>query len=438
MSVVSLPASTPRDLLLCLSHLRWNFVWQRPQHLLSRASKHYQVVFFEEPVHEDLSEPDLKLQWHGEILVATPVLPHGSTMDPNAAQEALLDRVLGLFNYRRLVTWYYTPMALPFSEHLPSDCVVFDCMDELSNFHGAPRELRDREQQLMDMAQVVFTGGESLYNARKARHQNIHCYPSSIDTAHFAKARDLRAAGGEEPADQAAIPHPRIGFFGVIDERLDVALLRALAVAKPDWQFVMIGPVVKIDPATLPQLPNIHWLGGKTYAQLPAYLAGWDAGFMPFAINEATRFISPTKTPEFLSAGLPVVSTPIRDVVRSYGRAGLVDIAAGPLDMAAALGRCVAGRDQAWREAVDRKLAQSSWDKTWAGMQREIEAITGAQTTRGKAIAASAAANRTSLRPPRGAGAAPVAPALAASATSSALPQTIAPLTAQGAGASHV
>jgi UDP-galactopyranose mutase len=436
MSVVSLPASTPRDLLLCLSHLRWNFVWQRPQHLLSRAAKDYQVVFFEEPIHEDVSEPDLKLQWHGEILVATPVLPHDSVMDANTAQEALLDRVLGLFNYRRLVTWYYTPMALPFSEHLPSDCVVFDCMDELSNFHGAPRDLREREQQLMDMAQVVFTGGESLYNARKGRHQNIHCFPSSIDAAHFERARTLRAEGGEEPADQAAIPHPRIGFFGVIDERLDVALLRGLALARPDWQFVMIGPVVKIDPATLPQLPNIHWLGGKTYAQLPAYLAGWDAGFMPFAINEATRFISPTKTPEFLAAGLPVVSTPIRDVVRTYGRVGLVDIAAGPLDMAAALGRCVAGRDASWRDAVDRKLAQSSWDRTWADMNREIVAITGAQTTRGKAAAA-AASGRAAVRPPRPAQGATMAPALVSNA-STALPQSIAPLTAQGAGASHV
>jgi UDP-galactopyranose mutase len=435
MSVVSLPASTPRDLLLCLSHLRWNFVWQRPQHLLSRAAKDYQVVFFEEPIHEDVSEPDLKLQWHGEILVATPVLPHGGTLDATGAQEALLDRVLGLFNYRRLVTWYYTPMALPFSQHLPADCVVFDCMDELSNFHGAPRELRDREQQLMEMAQVVFTGGESLYNARKGRHDNIHCFPSSIDASHFALARELRAKGGEEPADQAAIPHPRIGFFGVIDERLDVTLLRALAVAKPDWQFVMIGPVVKIDPASLPQLPNIHWLGGKTYAQLPAYLAGWDAGFMPFAINEATRFISPTKTPEFLAAGLPVVSTPIRDVVRSYGRVGLVDIAAGPLDMAACLGRCVAGRDDSWKEAVDRKLAQSSWDKTWTDMQREIQSALGA-TTRGRAVAAGTTA-RAALRRPRPTGGASVAPALVASA-STALPQTVAPLTAQGAGASHV
>ena len=420
MSVVSLPAPAPRDLLLCLSHLRWNFVWQRPQHLLSRAAKDFQVVFFEEPVHEDIFEPDLRLQWDGSILVATPVLPHESP-DTTAAQDMLLERVLGLFNYRRLVAWYYTPMALSFAAHLPADCVVFDCMDELSNFRGAPRALREREQQLMDMAQVVFAGGESLFNARKARHDNIHCFPSSIDAAHFAKARTWRQRQVMQPADQAGIPHPRVGFFGVIDERLDIALLRALAMARPDWQFVMIGPVVKIDPATLPQAPNIHWLGGKTYAQLPAYLAGWDAGFMPFAINEATRFISPTKTPEFLAAGLPVVSTPIRDVVRSYGRAGLVDIAAGPLDMAAALGRCITGRDGAWMDAVERTLAQSSWDRTWTDMHREVQSALAA-ATRGRAVA-TGTTGRPIARGPR---------AAAGSA------QIISPLTAQGAGASHV
>jgi glycosyltransferase involved in cell wall biosynthesis len=175
---------------------------------------------------------------------------------------------------------------------------------------------------------------------------------------------------GPEPKDQARIPHPRLGFFGVIDERMDIDLVGAAADLRPDWQFVMIGPVVKIDPATLPKRPNIHWLGGKSYADLPRYLAGWDVGFMAFAMNEATRFISPTKTPEFLAAGVPVVSTPINDVVRPYGEKGLVEIAATAQEVVQKAEALLARPKEAWLQRVDRHLAAGSWDKTWAAMQR--------------------------------------------------------------------
>ncbi len=209
-------------------------------------------------------------------------------------QRILVDRALASVQYENLVLWYYTPMALPFTDHIDADVCVYDCMDELSAFKNAPRELIQLERLLMQRADVVFTGGQSIYEAKRRLHKSIHPFPSSIDVAHFHKARKP----GKDPADQAGIPHPRVGFAGVIDERLDIKLLAQAAEAMPDVHFVMIGPVVKIDPADLPRNANIHWLGGKSYAELPTYMAHWDCGWMPFALNEATRYISPTKTPD--------------------------------------------------------------------------------------------------------------------------------------------
>jgi UDP-galactopyranose mutase len=257
-------------------------------------------------------------------------------------------------------------MALAFTRHLRPLAVVYDCMDELSAFRGAPPALVEREAGLLRRADLVFTGGQSLWEAKRTRHPSVHCFPSGIDAAHFARAR----AAMEEPADQAAIPGPRIGFFGVLDERLDVALVRELAAARPEWSLVMIGPVVKIAPEELPRAENVHYLGPKRYDELPAYLAGWDVAALFFALNEATRFISPTKTPEYLAAGKPVVSTPIRDVVHPYGDAGLVRIADGAAEWVAAVEAALSRgpADAAWLERVDRFLAGISWDRTWGEM----------------------------------------------------------------------
>ncbi|MDO9710775.1 glycosyltransferase [Paracraurococcus lichenis] len=363
----------PRQpLLLCLSHLRWNFVFQRPQHLLTRAARDHEVVFLEEPVFRPGTGPLLELRRVPEgVTVAVPVLPEGLPEQAViAAQRRLLDGLLATEGGRPLIAWFYTPMALDFAGHLAPDLTVYDCMDELSAFRGAPPRMLELERALLSRADLVFTGGRSLYEAKRGRHPRVHCFPSSIDAAHFAAAR----TGLPDPQDQAALPRPRIGFFGVVDERMDLGLVAALAAARPDWCFSMIGPVVKIHPDTLPRLPNIHWLGGKDYAALPAYLANWDAGFMPFARNESTRFISPTKTPEFLAAGLPVVSTPILDVVRDWGPRedggpGLVEIADDPPRFAAALQAVLARPRGQWLRQVDRKLARISWDRTWAEMK---------------------------------------------------------------------
>jgi glycosyltransferase involved in cell wall biosynthesis len=358
-----------RPVLICFSHLRWNFVYQRPQHLLSRAARTFSVYFFEEPLFERGISPHLGRHVSAEgVQVVTPLLPE----EMNAPQVVRAQRKLvdGLVRglAARPTLWYYTPMALPFSRHLAADLVVYDNMDELSAFRGAPPRLVALERELFRRADVVYTGGLSLYEAKRSRHHNVHAFPSSIDAAHFGKARRTKLS----LADQEEIAHPRLGFFGVIDERLDLDLVAKIADLRPDWQLIMIGPVVKIDPASLPRRPNIHWLGARKYQDLPAYLSGWDAGIMPFALNASTRFISPTKTPEFLAAGLPVVCTPIRDVVRPYGEKGLVEIARDAEDFVARAERLLGGPGEDWLRRVDQHLASSSWDLTWAAMLAQM------------------------------------------------------------------
>lgn len=364
-----------KPLLICFSHLRWNFVFQRPQHLLTRAAQHFDVLFFEEPVYNENARPHLDVATAEQgVKIVTPSLPSGmSDAECVMTQRRLLNMLLDSQNRRPTVAWYYTPMALQFSSHLQPPCIVYDCMDELSNFHGAPSTLRHWEDELFRRADLVFTGGQALYEAKQAKHANIHAFPSSIDRAHFAVARAGRDL--PDPKDQRCIPHPRIGFFGVIDERTDAELLMKMAQCRSDYHFVMVGPVVKIDPARLPRMPNIHWLGQKHYADLPAYMAHWDAGFMPFAINDATRFISPTKTPEFLAAGLPVVSTPVYDVVRSWGKPGLVRIADAAESMCMEIDGLLAADRTLWLKRVDRVLASTSWDRTFAAMLQQINQV---------------------------------------------------------------
>jgi UDP-galactopyranose mutase len=286
-------------------------------------------------------------------------------------QSLLLDDLFLEYNISDYILWYYTPMALAFTWHLEPLLTVYDCMDELSAFKFAPPNLKQREAELLACADLVFTGGYSLYEAKCHLHPNIHPFPSSIDPAHFRKARKKLA----DPEDQTVIPRPRLGFFGVIDERMDIDLLAGVADAKPDWNLVMIGPVVKIDPAELPRHPNIHYLGGRDYNDLPAYLSGWDIAMLPFARNESTRYISPTKTPEYLAAGIPTISTSIRDVVHPYGKQGLVEIADMPAEFVAAAERLMSPDFDynAWLSQVDEMLASNSWDSTWARMMHLID-----------------------------------------------------------------
>ncbi len=354
--------------LLVFSHLRWDFVLQRPQHLMVRHALHRRVFYVEEPVYGVSTSPQFHIRsTPSGVQVVVPYLPEGlEPFETERELARLIDELISEENIRSYNCWYYTPMMLPFTRHLNPGVVIYDCMDELSKFQGAPPQIVKLEAELLKRADLVFTGGQSLYEAKRSKHKNIHPFPSSIDYAHFARARTWV----DEPADQAFIPHPRIGFFGVLDERLDRSLLDEVARAKPDWHFVMIGPVVKIDPNSLPKLPNIHYLGKKDYQELPMYIAGWDLAFMPFARNESTRFISPTKTPEFLAAGRPVISTSIRDVVRPYGQEKLVYIADKAPDFIRFAEHAMRerARNPQWLEKVDQFLSGMSWDRTWKKM----------------------------------------------------------------------
>lgn len=356
--------------LICFSHLRWDFVFQRPQHLLTRFAKQYRVFYIEETIFSH--EPDsfsLRKTPENVWVVNLNIHHHGTESEMRVRQQNLLSQLFEIAAIKDYIFWFYTPMPVFISEHLHPKMIIYDCMDELKAFKSAPTALTEREPLLFQKADLVFTGGFSLYHAKKGLHHNIHPFPSSIDKAHFGEARRLE----EEPADMELIPHPRFGFFGVIDERFDIPLLRNVATAKPDWHFVIVGPVAKISHHDLPHLPNIHYLGNKSYSELPQYLAGWDIAMVPFARNESTKFISPTKTPEYLAAGCPVISTSITDVVDPYGKMNLVQIADSPEEFIAAAEKELANENYAeWLCKVDDFLAENSWDKTWRSMMTLI------------------------------------------------------------------
>jgi glycosyltransferase involved in cell wall biosynthesis len=358
--------------IVCFCHLRWSFVYQRPQHLLSRFANNHRVFFIEEPFFD--ATDDHMVIARGDTDQVWIITPHlKGNMDATElllAQKVLLDDLLVSMQIGEYMLWYYSPMALGWSDHLDPALIVYDCMDELSAFKFAPPELVQYETRLLQKADIVFTGGQSLYESKKRLHNNIHPFPSSVDKNHFEIARYQV----QEPPDQAIIPHPRIGYFGVLDERLDIDLLKKLAGLRPDWHFILIGPIVKIDAAVLPRLNNIYYLGSKQYSELPHYLAGWDIAMMPFALNESTRFISPTKTPEYLAGGKPVISTPVRDVVTSYGANGLVHIAATPAIFIAAAEAILTKAGYAeWLKKVDVHLAGNSWDNTFRNMEDLID-----------------------------------------------------------------
>lgn len=358
--------------LICFSHLRWDFVYQRPQHLLTRFSKVTKVFFIEEPFF-DSENPHYTIQEKGKNLyVIHPHLPHG--LDEQQIVEAnknLLNQFISDKPLDDVAFWYYTPMALSFSSHLHPALILFDCMDELSAFKFAPPQLRELERQLLEKSDIVFTGGHSLYQAKKNQHHNIHPFPSSIDKEHFGKSRNQKVS----LPDHDHIPSPRLGFYGVIDERFDIKLIEEVANLRPDWQIVLIGPVVKIDESTLPRNKNIHYLGGKNYNELPHYLSNWDVALIPFELNESTRFISPTKTPEYLAAGIPVISTSITDVVNPYREKNLVEIADTCAQFIKSAEKILSPNFDkiSWLNNVDDFLQNISWDHTVEQMKSKIK-----------------------------------------------------------------
>ncbi|HSV35532.1 MAG TPA: glycosyltransferase [Ramlibacter sp.] len=351
--------------LVVFSHLRWNFVYQRPQHLLSRLALRWRVILIEEPVLKaerneiERFQPTAGLEvWRPHVTGDAP----GFHDDHLPVLRRLVAQALREHAVDDYWLWFYTPMALPLATELSPRGVVYDCMDELAAFKNAPRQLVQRENALFKMADLVFTGGRSIYNAKKGRHADVHCFPSSVDAEHFSEMT------ADHPL-QAHLPRPRLGYCGVIDERINIELIDGLARARPHWQVVMVGPTAKIDPEALPKHGNIAWLGQQGYGDLPALISGWDVCLMPFALNEATRYISPTKTLEYMACGRPCVSTAIRDVVEPYGH--LVDIVENTDQLVAACERILARSAQeqaAHARALAEVVAHTSWDATAQAM----------------------------------------------------------------------
>jgi UDP-galactopyranose mutase len=358
--------------IVVFSHLRWDFVFQRPQHLLSRLAQHYPVLVVEEPVYDDGAPFMERTNPAPNVTVYRPHTPIHAAGFHDEQLRALQPMVTQLAPPgEEVIAWFYTPMALPLLQSLQPSLVVYDCMDELASFKNPPKQLLQRESALLTIADLVFAGGPSLYEAKRNRHPSVHCFSSSVDVGHFQQALDRSRTHPQ----QAHIPHPRLGFYGVLDERFDPELVGEVADAHPEWQIVLAGPIVKIDPERLPHRANIHYLGQQPYSALPDLLAGWDVCLMPFAINEATKFISPTKVLEYMAAQLPIVSTPIADVVNPYGH--VVAIANGAREFIAACEAALAQTPEQHAHmvaAMHAVVAATSWDNTALRMRELMDA----------------------------------------------------------------
>ncbi|HEV7577736.1 MAG TPA: glycosyltransferase [Caldimonas sp.] len=399
--------------LIVFSHLRWEFVFQRPQHLLSRLARDFHVIVVEEPMRTDgpaFLERMTPCAGVEVLRAHTTVEAAGFHDDQLSALQPMIGGYLAERAIDDYLVWFYTPMALPLLGELAPRAIVYDCMDELSAFKNAPRQMRQRESALLKCADLVVTGGPRLYEAKRDANANVLCVPSAVDAAHYAARRATADAAAMARAAelQGRLPAPRLGFFGVIDERLDLDLVAALADADPAWQIVMVGPVVKIDPAALPRRANLHWLGQQPYALLPQLVAAWDVCLMPFALNESTAFISPTKTLEYMAAGKPVVSTPIHDVQAMFG--DIVAIAASTEAFVAACRAALAepAAQRREREAqMQARVREHSWDVAAETIRRSLAAVL-ASSARGEgegeaesAAAPAGAAPALGVTPPR-------------------------------------
>lgn len=370
-SPIALGVYMPTIIVFC--HLRWDFVYQRPQHLLSQLAQHYEILIVEEPFYHE-GKSFLKTYAPAPNITVcqphTPIYATGFHDDQLAELEPLIAGLVR--DDERPIVWFYTPMALPLLKPLDASMVIYDCMDELSAFQNAPKQLLQREKALLGLADIVFTGGPSLYQAKRNLHPNVHCFPSSVDAVHFEQALDR---DNHHPL-QANIIGPRLGFYGVIDERLDLELIAAIADSHPLWQIILVGPVVKINPDTLPKRTNIHYLGQQPYQALPQFLAEWDVCLLPFALNDATRFISPTKVLEYMAAELPIVSTAINDVVVPYG-----DIVAIGYDTQEFITACEiallasAQQKKIMAEKMRAVVAATSWERTADSMFHLIDSL---------------------------------------------------------------
>ena len=361
--------------LIVHSHLRWDFVWQRPQQIFSRLAAYHAILFVEEPVLEE-GEQRLKIDESlPNIVRVVPILSRqvGGVDAQCEASLALLRQALArhpllVGRFDSPIQWFYSPMSAPcFLGQFGAVAVVYDCMDELANFRFAPADIAERERFLMAKADVVFTGGYQLFQSKSRYHHNVHFFGCGVDVDHNSRARSAQT---QLPADVAQLPHPIFGYFGVIDERIDYELLAQLAQRFPNASVVMIGPLAKVDRAMLPSLENIHWLGQRAYDDLPAYLKAFDVCLMPFALNEATRYINPTKTLEYMAAGKPIVSTAVPDVVHNF--TPVVEIGYSANEFITAVQRAFTKFDRNRAQLGIERANGATWESIVASMRSYV------------------------------------------------------------------
>lgn len=350
--------------MVVFSHLRWGFVYQRPQHIISRMARRYKILFVEEPIgftEDEENEFDLEI-----------VQDNLHVLKPKVRDISSIGELLKplLKDNRLEIGWFYSAAFSPLLSHFKFETVVYDCMDELSLFKGAPSQLITQEKFLLSEAHLVFTGGKSLYESKSKLHEKVFCFPSSVDRKHFEKA----LTNLEVPEDIKSIKKPIVGYFGVIDERIDLKLLQETARLLPAVGFVMIGPLAKISEEDLPRETNIHYLGMKSYSDLPKYLKAFDMAMMPFAINDATKYISPTKTLEYMAAAKPIISTGIKDVVRDYNHC--ISIIKTPEEFAGKIEQLWRVHQEDYSKEYNSILENTSWDTTVEKMCSQLIAKT--------------------------------------------------------------
>lgn len=354
--------------IVVFSHLRWNFVYQRPQHILSRLAKKYKILFVEEPFYSN-NQTD-------NCFTIRQVSPNLSVFNTHAESIESTTEILRQYLENQTIgtAWFYSPAFVKALDAISFERVVFDCMDELTLFKHAPQVLIEQEKELIGRSDIVFTGGKSLYSAKRKHHHSVHCFPSSVDRKHFEKAMN----GIEVPSEMAAFTGTVVGYYGVIDERIDYELLEKTAQLCPVVDFVLIGPFAKVNPESLPALPNIHFLGMRSYEQLPNYLKRFNVAMMPFAMNDATKFISPTKTLEYMAGGKSIISTPVYDVVRDY--ANHIEIINTASEFALAIGRSIRQLGEGDVLKYQEILDKTSWDNTVSRMTALMEQTADGET----------------------------------------------------------
>lgn len=377
--------------IIALCHLSWDWVWQRPQQFLSRLAKTHPVLFVE-TYCSDVPQTTVRLRSvdaYPNLTICEMHLPASRWNDGRyidgerrrALRRALSNDLAGRFE--RAILWFNDPMAVTaFAGHLGESLIVYDCMDELSQFKGAPPTLVERERDLLEVADVVFCGGRKMRDKRLRVNPNSYFYGTGVDCRHFGSAQSATLAVDPEIAE---LDGPILGYFGVVDERIDYELLATLADADPSWHVVIVGPWTKVDPAEFPRRRNLHWFGARPYAQLPSITKGFTVCLMPFALNEATEYINPTKALEYMAAGRPVISTALDEVKSNF--ANVARIARSHEEFVTLCRREVNSPSQT-RIARGLKLAaENTWEAILEKMEGHIadafaaEAETAVETT---------------------------------------------------------